>query len=150
MKLFCVVIWSWLSVTAYADCGDTTDVTQTVFLLCTPETGDATHAIPHDASNLGTFDSTRRTFVLMHGFQESGAYWPVSDGFNAAFNSAGSFNLIYVDWECLASAGTAYLTAAKNALGGDSIMRCHTCHHSGGDVKFTIRKVSLYPWIEYK
>ena len=117
MKLvFCVLFWSCLWATSNADCSNTTDVTQTVFLLCTPETGDVTHTIPHDASDLGNFNPSRRTFVMMHGFQEDGSDWPVGQGFNEAFNSAGSFNLIYVNWVCLASLGTAYITAAKNAL----------------------------------
>ena len=52
----------------------------------------------------------------MHGFNEDGADWPSTEGFNAAFNAAGSFNLIYVNWHCLASPGTLYVRAAKNAL----------------------------------
>ena len=91
MKLvFCVLFWSCLWATSNADCSNTTDVTQTVFLLCTPETGDVTHTIPHDASDLGNFNPSRRTFVMMHGFQEDGSDWPVGQGFNEAFNSAGS------------------------------------------------------------
>ena len=53
--------------------------------------------------------------MLMHGFQENGEDWPVKEGFNQVFNSAGNYNLIYVNWVCLASVGTAYITAAKNA-----------------------------------
>ena len=51
----------------------------------------------------------------MHGFSENGEDWPVKEGFNKVFNSAGNYNLIYVNWVCLASVGTAYITAAKNA-----------------------------------
>ena len=106
MVLLGVLLSLWLAATANAECGDTTDVTQTTFLLCTPETGDKIHTIPFDASDFGSFNSSRRTFVMMHGFNENGTDWPVKEGFNKAFNLAGSYNLIYVNWMCLASLGT--------------------------------------------
>ena len=131
MDILSLILWSsWLSATAYAECSDSTNVTQTTFLLCNPDTcenEDDIQTILHDASNLMStnFDSTRRTFVMMHGFNENGTDWPFTEAeaFNAAFKNATArlgvnFNLIYVNWRCLASpvAQPVYITAAKNAL----------------------------------
>ena len=101
MKIIKVFVWPWLYVTAFAS--TETDVTQTEYLLHTPENPDVADVLPHDASSLGNFNPARRTFVLMHGLGGDGADWPSGKGFNEAFNSAGSFNLIYVNWESLAS-----------------------------------------------
>ena len=129
MDILNLMLWSWLTATAYAECSDTTDVTQTAFLLCSPDTCTTSadvHNIPHDAdaSKLGSFNSTWRTFVMMHGFNEDGATWPLADEqWTPAFKNASDrlgvkFNLIYVNWQCLASpaAPPVYITAAKNAL----------------------------------
>ena len=119
MVLLTLLLSLWLAATANAECGDTRDVTQTSFLLCTPETGDEIHTIPYvsgtalTASDLGNFDSSRRTFVMMHGFNENGTDWPVNEEFNKAFNSAGSYNLIYVNWRCLATGPGGPIQAVK-------------------------------------
>ena len=65
MKIIKVLVWPWLYVTAFAS--TETDVTQTEYLLHSPENPDVADVLPHDASSLGNFNPARRTFVLMHG-----------------------------------------------------------------------------------
>ena len=101
MNMIKGLIWSWLSITVHAQTTET-DVTQTEYLLYTPENLHVANILPHDASYLGNFNPARRTFVLMHGLGEDVLEWTSGKGLNEAFNSAGSFNLIYVNWGSLA------------------------------------------------
>ena len=108
MKIVIALLWVSVATSAPPE----TDLTLVEYHLYTPDNLVVPHIIPHDASSLGNFDPSRRTFVLMHGLGDLGVEVFLDKGLNFAFNAAGSFNLVYVDWQSLAE-DPLYVQAAK-------------------------------------